>query len=206
MKQGHQYLEKLGVAYTVNPDGVTLVAGDVNVVGCELTELPFRDIVPWEVGGDFRCPNNQLTSLAGAPQSVGRDFWCYENQLTSLAGAPQSVGGDFSCVNNQLTSLAGAPQSVGGDFWCYENQLTSLAGAPQSVGRDFICSNNQLTSLAGAPQSVGRTFTCDSGLLLLNLRAADECETLRKRLAVAEALLATYRGTGPNQIRLESLD
>ena len=123
MKQGHQYLGQLGVAYTVNPDGFTLVTDDVVVKERELTELPFRDIVPWEVGGDFDCNATGLTSLAGAPQSVGGDFDCGHNQLTSLAGAPQSVGGDFDCTSNQLTSLAGAPQSVGGIFSCDSGML-----------------------------------------------------------------------------------
>ena len=187
MKQGHQYLKQLGIAYTVNPVGVTLVTDDVIVKGRGLTELPFRDIVPWEVGGCFDCASNQLTSLAGAPQSVG---W------------------SFDCTSNQLTSLAGAPQSVGGDFWCYKNQLTSLAGAPQSVGGNFSCFNNQLTSLAGAPQTVGRAFTCDGDLLLLNLRAVDElvsshveCEALRAKLAVRESYMPSA-----NQVHLESLD
>jgi len=106
----------------------------------------------WE--GDFYCYNNQLTSLAGAPELVGGSFYCNSNQLTSLAGAPESVGDSFSCNSNQLTSLAGAPESVGGSFYCYSNQLTSLAGAPELVGGGFYCNSNQLTSLDGEPKKM----------------------------------------------------
>ena len=134
-----------------------VVNGNLDLSEMDLTELP--DMSTVSVKGGFYCEDNQLTSLAGAPQSVGVDFDCRNNQLTSLAGAPQSVGGDVDCENNQLTSLAGAPQSVE-YFDCRNNQLTSLAGAPQSVGRDFDCRDNQLTSLHGAPQSVGGNFDC----------------------------------------------
>ena len=99
--------------------------------------------------------------MQGAPQEVGGDFRCSYNQLTSLQGASQKVGGVFQCSNNQLTSLQGAPQEVGGDFWCHENQLTSLEGAPQEVGGDFRCENNQLTSLQGISKEIGGKIKVD---------------------------------------------
>ena len=114
------------------------------------------------MGVNFNCRDNQLTSLAGAPQEVGGDFNCSWNKLTSLAGTPQDVGGDFYCRDNKLTSLAGAPQEVGGKFSCQYNELTSLEGAPQEVGGKFDCRDNQLTSLVGAPQEVGEDFGCDA--------------------------------------------
>ncbi len=153
IKQGGKYYDIFHL-----PRGF-VVNGNLDLSDMDLTELP--DMSTVSVTGDFYCDDNQLTSLAGAPQSVGGGFYCGNNQLTSLAGAPQSVGGGFDCCNNQLTSLQGAPQSVGGDFDCRHNQLTSLAGAPQSVGGDFDCSDNQLTSLQGAPQSVGGDFYCE---------------------------------------------
>jgi len=117
-----------------------------------------------KVSGHFDCGNNQLTSLAGAPQEVGGGFDCSNNILTSLKGAPQKVGGYFSCSNNKLTSLKGAPKKVGRDFYCGGNSLTSLKGAPQKVGGWFDCSSNKLTSLAGAPQKVIR-FYCRNNKL-----------------------------------------
>jgi len=135
--------------------------GDLDLSRRNLTKFP--DVLRFiNVGGDFRCNNNQLTSLVGAPKSVGGHFWCSFNQLTSLVGAPKSVGGYFGCNDNQLTSLKGAPKSIGENetFNCNDNQLTSLVGAPKSVGGDFYCSHNQLTSLVGAPTSVDGTFYC----------------------------------------------
>ena len=120
-----------------------VVEGDLSLNGQGLSELP--DLSEVIVKGNFNCGNNQLTSLAGAPQKVGGGFYCSDNQLTSLAGAPQKVGGHFDCYNNQLTSLAGAPQKVGGDFECDGNQLTSLAGAPQKVRGVFKCDGDVAT-------------------------------------------------------------
>jgi hypothetical protein len=123
--------------------------GFVDVVGdfdCAYQSLQdFKGVRFGKVNGDFRCDNNQLTSLEGAPQSVGGDFWCGGNQLTSLEGAPQSVGGDFGCGGNQLTSLEGAPQSVKGSFVCKGNHLTSLEGAPKTVGGYFLCGGNPVS-------------------------------------------------------------
>jgi hypothetical protein len=114
------------------------------------------------VGGDFRCHDNKLTSLKGAPQEVGGRFNCHRNKLTSLVGAPQEVGGDFYCYENSLTSLEGAPQEVGGSFNCRHNKLASLVGAPQEVGEDFFCRDNKLTSLEGlAEAKIGGTFIMD---------------------------------------------
>jgi len=112
------------------------------------------------ISGSFRCSDNRLTTLEGAPQKVEGDFDCYENQLTSLVGAPQEVIGDFSCHSNMLTSLEGAPQIVGDAFYCGFNQLTSLEGAPQEVGGSFHCEYNKLTSLEGAPKSIIGGFFC----------------------------------------------
>jgi hypothetical protein len=60
---------------------------------------------PREVGANFYCHNNKLTSLEGAPREVGASFYCYDNQLTSLEGAPRKVGGYFCCPNNPLPQL-----------------------------------------------------------------------------------------------------
>ena len=113
----------------------------------------------------FRCYNNRLTSLVGAPREVKGIFRCDDNQLTSLEGAPEKVGGCFDCSNNLLTSLVGAPREVGGSFACENNLLTILVGAPRKVGWGFFCSNNQLTSLEGAPREVGFSFDCSNNLL-----------------------------------------
>ena len=110
--------------------------------------IDFKGVRFGEVGGDFQCCRNSLTSLDGAPQKVGGGFFCYSNKLTSLEGSPQSVDGDFDCSHNSLTSLEGAPQNVGIDFYCSKNHLTSLEGAPQRVGGIFLCSENVISEKA----------------------------------------------------------
>ena len=132
----------------------------------------FKGVRFGEVGGDFYCEGNQLTTLKGAPQEVGGSLYCRNNQLTTLEGAPQEVGGNFNCGINQLTTLKGAPQEVGGSFYCDTNHLTSLEGAPPKVG-SFDCDNNQLTTLEKAPQEVGGDFSC-SGNPLTTLKGTPQ--------------------------------
>ena len=131
--------------WTLNPQtGLVDVDGGFNCSEQGLTD--FKDVRFGVVSGYFKCINNQLISLEGAPQKVEGFFSCGGNQLTTLEGAPQEVGGEgFNCSSNQLTSLEGAPQKVEGHFYCHNNQLTSLVGAPQEVGRDFYCANNSVT-------------------------------------------------------------
>ena len=120
--------------------------GLVDVDGCfscyEQGLSDFKGVRFGVVEGGFRCYNNRLTSLVGAPREVKGIFRCEDNQLTSLDGAPEKVGGCFDCDNNLLTSLEGAPREVGGSFSCMDNRLTSLVGAPEKVGLGFYCKNN----------------------------------------------------------------
>ena len=89
---------------------------------CDCLTVYDVDGAPKEVGGDFDCHHNQLTSLEGAPEEVGGHFDCQDNQLINLKGAPKQVKVYFDCQGNQLTSLEGAPE-VGGYFYCYKNPL-----------------------------------------------------------------------------------
>ena len=72
------------------PDGF-VIKGDLDLSGKGLTKLP--DLSKVIVEGSFRCENNQLTSLQGAPQKVGGNFRCKNNQLTSLQGISKEIGG-----------------------------------------------------------------------------------------------------------------
>jgi hypothetical protein len=90
----------------------------------KLTKLPeiLRDV---NVGGDFVCSRNKLTSLINSPKSVGHSFYCYGNNLTTLEGASEFVGYDFDCSSNiELTSLSGAPKFVGKNFYSLRNSFT----------------------------------------------------------------------------------
>jgi hypothetical protein len=55
--------------------------------------------------------------LEGGPKEVGGDFYCANNQLTTLEGGPKEVGGGFHCDNNQLTTLKAKPKK--GTFVSY---------------------------------------------------------------------------------------
>jgi len=155
---------------------------DVRLDGFGLTELP--DFSKIKVGGDFRCYNNQLTSLEGVPSEVGGSFDCSENQLTTLEGVPSKVGGGFYCYKNQLTDLKGAPSEVGGDFDCCDSGLTTLEGAPEKVGGHFVCRYNQLTTLEGKPLKIGGEFKIEDEVLA----RIEELEKQKKNNAVMGAM------------------
>ncbi len=143
----------------ITSDGIS-IDGDCSLrTGMQLPQLP---LIFKQVGGDFICSSNQLTSLQGAPQEITESFFCDNNQLTSLHGCPNEVGGYFYCYNNQLTSLQGCPQEVGGGFICSYNQLVSLEGCPKKIGGGFSCSNNQLISLQGGPKEMDGRFYCSN--------------------------------------------
>ncbi len=95
-------------------DGLINTSGSVKLIK-QVSKLPFKF---GKVGGHFKCFNNQLISLIGAPTSVGGGFNCYNNQLISLIGAPKSVGSYFNCYYNKLNSLEGIPTSIGDCFYC----------------------------------------------------------------------------------------
>ena len=70
-----------------------------------------------DVCAGFDCGNQRLKGFKGVKfGKVEDNFRCANNSLTSLEGAPQSVGGGFNCVGNRLISLVGAPQKVGESF------------------------------------------------------------------------------------------
>ena len=101
-------------------------------------------------GGSFKCYNNELISLEGAPSHVDGGFLCSNNKLTSLEGAPSHVCGGFYCSHNELTSLEGAPSHVNGNFDCaYNNKLTSLKDVHKHITEirgKFYAVNNPIES------------------------------------------------------------
>ncbi len=125
----------------------------------------FKGVKFGVIKGNFRCTDNNLTSLDGAPREVLGDFVCSGNKITSLEGAPQKVVGAFNCSDNQLTSLEGAPPEFTANFNCKNNNLTTLKGAPQKVEEYFACDHNNLTTLEGAPQKVGGYLSCSDNQL-----------------------------------------
>ena len=53
---------------------------DFSCTGQGLTD--FKGVRFGEVGGNFNCSNNELTSLEGAPQRVGGYFDCHDNPIS----------------------------------------------------------------------------------------------------------------------------
>jgi len=40
--------------------------------------------------------------LYGCPENIGGDFYCCGNLLTSLEGCAKNIGGDFYCLGNKV--------------------------------------------------------------------------------------------------------
>ena len=70
-----------------------------------------------KVDGHFKCNDNELISLEGAPKKISGYFDCRYNNLTSLEGAPQKVGEDFDCGDNpNLVLPEDKPSWVNGEI------------------------------------------------------------------------------------------
>ena len=81
------WLDKCAKGWSLNPlTGLVDVDGNFDCLAQSLTD--FKGVRFGHVKGIFRCINNQLTSLVGAPKTIGTHFACSNNQLTSLEGAP----------------------------------------------------------------------------------------------------------------------
>jgi hypothetical protein len=148
--------------YTINDDGSIDVEVNVELLKCDLYELPLTFN---KVGGTFDCSDNNLTSLKGSPKEVGVNFYCYKNNLTSLKDSPTEIRGDFFCDQNSLTSLEHGPELVGYDYDCAANYLTDLKGAPRKIGYVFDCRDNKLTTLEGSPDYIDGSFQCSHNFL-----------------------------------------
>ena len=55
-----------------------------------------------KVTGDVNLSRLGLTKIPINFTEVGGNFWCYANKLTSLTGAPRRVGGGIFCSYNQF--------------------------------------------------------------------------------------------------------
>ena len=115
-----------------------------DVINTKKAELYVKEYIDNGIKGDLNLSFFNLSRLPSNLKNVnvGRNFFCYGNNLTSLINSPKTDNGHFNCYDNKLTSLVGAPEYVGGDFNCVYNNLTSLEGAPKSVGNSFVCYKN----------------------------------------------------------------
>ena len=86
-----------------------------------------------EVGGDFQCDKNQLTSIKGSPLIVDGGFKCSLNLLQNLIGGPERVGWSLNCSNNLIETINGFPKWVGENINSENNQLTSLQNIHKQI-------------------------------------------------------------------------
>jgi hypothetical protein len=114
----------IGSTPTITNDGVISIGSY-----CMLKEKTLIEYFPVsfkKIGGFFKCVNNQLISLNGAPSYVGKQFDCSNNKLTSLIGCPTDIGGYLNCCDNPLTSLVGFPKNLTGTFNCSWSPIIPL--------------------------------------------------------------------------------
>lgn len=201
LSPAEEFLRDTGHAWERRWDGMIVVTGldlgkdnMVKYGKWPLKALP--DLTSVVVEGEFRCSDNELTSLKGCPQTITGNFYCYGNELTSLEYGPEKVGDSFSCSFNLLPDLTGGPKEVGGsyncqscptlltlkgapeivpgDFLCHEGVLKSLEGGPKKVGGDMWVFKNHLRNIEHAPREVGRFFMCHFNDGITHLEGAPE--------------------------------
>jgi hypothetical protein len=70
--------------------GVVSCTGNMNLKSkIKVDQLPVQFD---QVGGQFNCEHNNLTTLIGSPTQTGLYFSCVYNPLVSLEGLPDHVG------------------------------------------------------------------------------------------------------------------
>ena len=164
---------------------------DIDLRSMKLARLPS---CPAYVNGQFRCSDNQLTTLDDSPKYVGGNFECKLNLLETLEGAPKIVKGDFVCSRNKLKSLKGAPEYVGVDFWCNNNQLTTLDGVQKTIIEGgFCCTENQLTTLKGGPENVRNAIWCSGNKLPKSIPGRFSGHRLSEYVGVNESHVLKFK-------------
>jgi hypothetical protein len=68
-----------------------------------IAHLIILEVAPKEIGRNFDCSFNKLTSLKGGPKKVG-SINCNDNDLTTLEG-PEKINFSIDCSNNPNLSL-----------------------------------------------------------------------------------------------------
>ena len=97
-----EFLDSKKITYR-EEEGKIVVDGDIEILKKDLVGGALPNLSDVELKGSFYCFDNQLTSLAGAPQTVGKDFNCNSNQLTSLeALRDKQIGGTINAADNPL--------------------------------------------------------------------------------------------------------
>ncbi|ACT51329.1 hypothetical protein [Methylovorus glucosotrophus] len=152
--------------YTINDDLTVDWVGNLDISNLELKQIPIQFN---KVSGDFRCSDNQLTSLKGCPLELGGNFDCSYNQLNSLEYAPIRIDGEFDCSYNKITTLQNSPREIRADFDCNDNQLTSLKFAPVKIGGGLFVQRNQIKDLEHVDIKTGDGIYCRENPFINNI-------------------------------------
>jgi hypothetical protein len=152
--------------FQTNYPGCTVIEGDVNIKGEDITDLNGLIILNsiegnFHIGGFWSLSNNSLTNLQGLNNltTIGGSLEInYNIALLTTAGLDNllSVGSDLSIHSNNnlanLIGLNGLSMVGGGISICYNGELSSLEGLENinsaSISNLAICENNQLSECA----------------------------------------------------------
>jgi len=168
--------------------GLVDVDGDFKCYYMSLED--FMGINFGTIRGDFKCNNNNLSSMEGMPKYIQGSFNCGHNKIKSLMGSPVLIKKEdhyskeydvdtFTCYSNKIESFDGLPDLNYYKLDVSDNLIESLEGAPKKL-RDFNfgfnlikslegspevtgsyhCSHNKITSLKGAPEKLTGNFFC----------------------------------------------
>ena len=143
------------IPYNINFDGSVDVPGNVNLEFANLSKIPINFN---KVDGNFTVHGNHLKSLKGCPKEVGDNFDCSNNKLTTLKYAPIVVHrGGYLCDNNELVTLEGCASKISNAFYCDHNKLKNLVGGPKITGQ-YHCYDNPIIELTGFPEVFGSNY------------------------------------------------
>ncbi len=193
------FLDKDKIPYETHSSGL-IVRETIDLSNRDLKNLPdLRCVLIMK--GDFRCDNNELTSLFGSPRGISSgSFYCHDNKLTSLEYGPENVHDGYYCNDNDLETLKGAAPRVKG-FDCRCNpRLTSLMDGPERA-LSFDCRGVALKDLSGCPRSFETlesnfgTFDCFADI---PLKLAYGQEEIKKIVAAAASGLTPEQASNLN--------
>lgn len=143
--------------------------------------------------GSIDIQNNQLDSLAGAPDIVIGSFIVANNKLTSLEFSPDSIGKHFNVSHNNITNIKYLPKFIGGDCNLQQNDISSLENIESYCstirGKLMLTGNPIKEKISGLLRINDLKEVVYSGP---NTRAVTAFNELNKRLNLTESLIADF--------------
>lgn len=148
--------------YVIYDDLSIKVFQDVDISNKKLTSIPVKFL---ETTGNFKCYNNNLTTLKNVPDIVGATFDCSFNKLVSLEHSPKIVKINFNCSYNQIKSLKHITPNIGESLKISSNPIVKLDYCP-SIGYSFLCDNCNLIGFECFPHTILGTLNCNNNKII----------------------------------------